>query len=104
MNKIVVVPIVCLWVALLSSSGVAQAQFSGGSGAQTVTGTGATVLSQSPKTLRLRVDLSGSAKSTKDALAKLKSLGDAASARLKDLGAEKDSIKLSPPRSRRRWQ
>jgi hypothetical protein len=90
--------IVCLAAVPLGAGRVAQAQFGGGSGNPSVAGNGATVLSRTPKTMRLRIDLSGSAKSTKDALAKLKSLGDSATAKVKELGAEKDSIKLSTPR------
>jgi uncharacterized protein YggE len=82
----------------LAANGVAQAQLPGAAGAASVTGSGTTVLTRSPKTLRLRIDLSGSAKSTKDALAKLKSIGDAATAKLTELGAEKETVKLSPPR------
>src|SRR5258708_6113931 len=90
--------IVCLSLLPFAVGRVAQAQFPGGSAIASVTGTGSTVLSRSPKTLRLRIELSGSAKGTKEALAKLKSLGDAATGKLKELGAEKDSIKLSSPR------
>jgi uncharacterized protein YggE len=90
--------IVCLASLPLGASRVAQAQFGAGSSAPSINGSGASVLSRSPKTLRLRIDLSGSAKSTKDALAKLKTLGDAATTKLKDMGAEKDSIKIAAPR------
>jgi uncharacterized protein YggE len=63
-----------------------------------ITGTGTVVTTYSPQTMRLRVDLSGTAKNAKDAVAKLKAVSEAATGKLADLDAEKDSVKIGPPR------
>ena len=88
-----------LLTIVLGLSTSARAQFGGAAtGGPSVTGTGVNVVKRSPETLRLRIDLSGSAKNVKDALAKLKTASDAATSKLAELDAEKDSIKIAAPR------
>jgi uncharacterized protein YggE len=83
---------VVTFVAAVSSAQVARAQSGPESGV--VSGNGVVVISRKPETMRLLVVLQGKGATLKDALASIKSRGEAAKKQLATLGAGKDSIKL----------
>jgi uncharacterized protein YggE len=80
------------FVAAISCAGLAQAQF--GSEAGVVSGSGVVVISRKPETVRVQIVLQGKGTTLKDALAAIKTRGEAAKKQLLTLGAAKDSVKL----------
>jgi hypothetical protein len=90
----------CLTVVTLltacSSASVARAQ--PGSEPGVVSGNGVVVISRKPETMRVQIVLQGKGATLKDALASVKTRGDAAKKQLLALGAGKDSVKLDDAR------
>ncbi|HZT83547.1 MAG TPA: SIMPL domain-containing protein [Gemmataceae bacterium] len=66
--------------------------------AGTVTGRGTAEMTRAPDTLRLHLDLRAKGKDMPEALARLKARRDQARARLRDLGAVRDSIRFGEPK------
>src|SRR5690242_5621898 len=81
---------------LLSISADARAQYGMTEGG--ITGVGVVSISRQPERMRVQVLLQGKGSTLKEALAAIKTRGDAARKQLTALGAEKDSIKLDSPR------
>lgn len=73
----------------------AEAQFFPDSTSNTVSGSGVQMIKRKPDTLRLQVELSAKAKTLPEALAKLKTVREAAIEQLIKLSADKNSIKVA---------
>ena len=82
--------VVCL--LSLSSTSLSQDEVKG-----TVSGIGTVTVQQRPTLLRMTIQISGKAKTIKEALAKLKDRRDAAEILLESLTADKDSVSFSDP-------
>jgi uncharacterized protein YggE len=65
--------------------------------AATVSGQGTVVIERPAQMLRMTIELSAKHKQAAEAVAKLKTLKDAATAKLTELGAAKDSVKFAEP-------
>jgi hypothetical protein len=84
---------VLAFAAAVSSAPLAPAQ-EGDSSQGVVSGNGLVVISRKPEAMRLVVVLQGKGATLKDALASIKTRGEAAKKQLVTLGAVKDSIKI----------
>ena len=82
-------------VLLLAAPGFARAQVDEPG---TVSGNANATISRQPETMRVQIALQGKGAALKDALAAVKSRGDAARKQLTTLGAAKDSIKIDAPK------